>query len=98
MRACWPREGARCDRGRWTTGKSRVDVELQAQFYRRLFNWQIGEGLVNLIAPGVRGPEPGPAGHLRASEQTGDWYDVGRDPGPGGKSSRSGAAVSRGKI
>jgi predicted enzyme related to lactoylglutathione lyase len=47
------------------------DVERQAQFYRELFNWEIGEGVVMQIAPGLGGPEPGPAGHFRAGEHVG---------------------------
>jgi uncharacterized protein len=47
------------------------DPQRQAQFYRQLFNWQIGEGAVMQIAPGLGGPEPGPAGHLRAGDHSG---------------------------
>lgn len=42
------------------------DPERQARFYRTLFNWEVGEGPVMQIAPGLGGPEPGPAGHIRA--------------------------------
>jgi predicted enzyme related to lactoylglutathione lyase len=42
------------------------DPERQASFYRALFNWEVGEGPVMQIAPGLGGPEPGPAGHIRA--------------------------------
>jgi predicted enzyme related to lactoylglutathione lyase len=42
--------------------------EVQADFYRRLFNWEIGDGDFKVIAPGLGGPEPGPSGHLRAGE------------------------------
>jgi len=42
------------------------DPERQAAFYRTLFNWQIEEGAVMQIPAGLGGPEPGPAGHIRA--------------------------------
>jgi uncharacterized protein len=42
-----------------------------ATFYRQLFHWQIGEGGVMQVAPGLGGPEPGPAGHLRAGDRPG---------------------------
>jgi uncharacterized protein len=48
-----------------------ADLERQATFYRELFNWQIGEGEVRPIPPGLGGPEPGPAGHLRAGRHPG---------------------------
>jgi len=44
-----------------------VDAERQRAFYSSLFNWDIGDGPIMNVAPGVGGPEPGPAGHLRAS-------------------------------
>jgi predicted enzyme related to lactoylglutathione lyase len=47
------------------------DPERQAAFYRALFNWQIGEGPIMTIAPGLGGPEPGPGGHIRKSERPG---------------------------
>jgi hypothetical protein len=47
------------------------DPERQAEFYRRLFNWEIGDGPIMTIAPGLGGPEPGPAGHLRRGERPG---------------------------
>ncbi len=40
-------------------------------FYTALFNWDIGDGPIMQIAPGVGGPEPGPAGHIRGSDRTG---------------------------
>jgi predicted enzyme related to lactoylglutathione lyase len=47
------------------------DAEAQRAFYARLFNWDIGDGPIMAIAPGLGGPEPGPAGHLRAGDQPG---------------------------
>ncbi len=40
-------------------------------FYGRLFNWDIGDGFIMDIAPGIGGPEPGPAGHIRQSDRSG---------------------------
>lgn len=40
-------------------------------FYAELFAWDIDEGPAMNIAPGLGGPEPGPAGHIRRSEHTG---------------------------
>jgi predicted enzyme related to lactoylglutathione lyase len=55
-----------------------VHWEIQAQdpdalraFYARLFNWQIGDGPLMRIPPGVGGPEPGPAGHIRQGDHPG---------------------------
>lgn len=48
-----------------------TDAERQAKFYRELFNWQIGDGAVMSIPAGLGGPEPGPAGHLRAGNHPG---------------------------
>ncbi|HZQ35003.1 MAG TPA: VOC family protein [Dehalococcoidia bacterium] len=47
------------------------DAEQQRAFYSQLFNWEIGEGPVMRIPPGVGGPEPGPAGHIRQGEHPG---------------------------
>ncbi len=47
------------------------DPDRQADFYRTLFNWEIGSGAIMDITPGLGGPEPGPAGHLRQSERSG---------------------------
>lgn len=47
------------------------DPERQKAFYAGLFNWKIGDGFIMEIAPGIGGPEPGPAGHIRGSERTG---------------------------
>ena len=45
--------------------------ERLASFYRQLFHWQIGQGPIMQVAPGLGGPEPGPAGHLRAGDHPG---------------------------
>ncbi len=47
------------------------DPKVQADFYRSLFGWEIGEGPIMAIAPGLGGPEPGPAGHIREGSQPG---------------------------
>lgn len=47
------------------------DPERQKAFYGELFNWNIGDGFIMAIEPGLGGPEPGPAGHLRESERSG---------------------------
>jgi uncharacterized protein len=43
----------------------------QADFYRHMFNWTIDEGPIMQIAPGLGGPEPGPAGHIRQGDRSG---------------------------
>jgi predicted enzyme related to lactoylglutathione lyase len=47
------------------------DPEKQRAFYGALFNWSIGDGPIMGIPPGIGGPEPGPAGHLRQSDRSG---------------------------
>lgn len=47
------------------------DPERQRAFYGELFDWDIGEGPIMPIAPGLGGPEPGPAGHIRAGDRAG---------------------------
>jgi hypothetical protein len=47
------------------------DPARQRAFYAALFNWKIGEGFIMDIAPGIGGPEPGPAGHIRQSDRAG---------------------------
>jgi uncharacterized protein len=47
------------------------DPGRQKAFYAELFNWHIGDGFIMDIAPGIGGPEPGPAGHLRQSDRAG---------------------------
>jgi len=48
-----------------------LDPDRLRTFYRSLFNWDIGDGPIMAIEPGVGGPEPGPGGHLRASDRSG---------------------------
>ena len=45
--------------------------ERQRAFYAELFNWKIGDGFIMDIPAGIGGPEPGPAGHIRAGERSG---------------------------
>jgi uncharacterized protein len=47
------------------------DPVRQAAFYRELFHWEIGEGPIMQVPPGLGGPEPGPAGHIRAGDRPG---------------------------
>jgi len=54
-----------------------VHWEIQARdpdaikaFYADLFNWEIGDGPIMSISPGFGGPEPGPAGHILAGQQS----------------------------
>ena len=47
------------------------DSELQAAFYRQLFNWEVGDGDIKFITPGLGGPEPGPGGHIREGSTPG---------------------------
>jgi uncharacterized protein len=46
------------------------DPDLQQAFYSALFNWVIEGGPIMNIPAGLGGPEPGPAGHIRKSEQS----------------------------
>jgi predicted enzyme related to lactoylglutathione lyase len=47
------------------------DPEHQREFYRRLFNWDIGDGPIMNIGAGLGAPEPGPAGHIRRGDTSG---------------------------
>lgn len=47
------------------------DPERQGAFYRDLFNWDVGDGPIMNIVPGLGGPEPGPAGHIREGDAPG---------------------------
>lgn len=47
------------------------DPERQRAFYAELFNWHIGDGPIMQIPAGLGGPEPGPGGHIRASDRSG---------------------------
>lgn len=48
-----------------------TDPERQRAFYAALFNWHIGDGAIMEIPAGIGGPEPGPAGHIRAGARSG---------------------------
>lgn len=43
-----------------------LDPERARGFYGELFGWTIGDGPIMAIPAGIGGPEPGPAGHIRA--------------------------------
>ncbi len=43
-----------------------IDPDRQRSFYADVFNWTIGDGPIMSIDAGIGGPEPGPAGHIRA--------------------------------
>jgi predicted enzyme related to lactoylglutathione lyase len=47
------------------------DPEKQKAFYAALFNWDIGDGAIMDIGPGIGGPEPGPAGHIQQDDTPG---------------------------
>ncbi len=47
------------------------DPEAQRAFYAELCNWEIGEGFIMEIPPGIGGPLPGPGGHIIAGEPPG---------------------------
>lgn len=44
------------------------DVAAQRAFYGTLFSWQIGDVPFAPVEAGFGGPEPGPAGHIQASD------------------------------
>jgi predicted enzyme related to lactoylglutathione lyase len=46
-----------------------LDPRGQVAFYNGMFNWDIGDGPIAQIPPGLGGPEPGPGGHIRAGEK-----------------------------
>jgi hypothetical protein len=48
-----------------------LDPDRLRSFYGELFNWHIGDGPIMEIAPGIGGPEPGPAGHIRKGDRNG---------------------------
>ncbi|MGH9306697.1 MAG: VOC family protein [Acidimicrobiales bacterium] len=48
-----------------------TDPEKLRMFYSDMFQWDIGDGPINQIAPGIGGPEPGPGGHLRQGDRPG---------------------------
>jgi predicted enzyme related to lactoylglutathione lyase len=47
------------------------DPEAIRRFYAEMFNWEIGDGALMTITPGIGGPEPGPGGHIRQSDNPG---------------------------
>jgi predicted enzyme related to lactoylglutathione lyase len=47
------------------------DPERARAFYAGLFNWEIADGPIMTIEAGIGGPEPGPGGHIRASDRSG---------------------------
>ena len=53
----------------WEIGAA--DPERLREFYAQLFNWTIGDGPIMGIPPGAGGPQPGPGGHIRASDRSG---------------------------
>jgi len=73
------------------------DAEKLRDFYGQLFNWQIGDGAVMRIPPGIGGPQPGPGGSLRQGERTGvTLYIQVRDLGASlEKAARLGGTVLR---
>jgi predicted enzyme related to lactoylglutathione lyase len=48
-----------------------IDPERMRAFYGQLFNWDIGDGPIMTVPPGIGGPEPGPGGHLRGGDRSG---------------------------
>jgi predicted enzyme related to lactoylglutathione lyase len=48
-----------------------ADPERLRAFYGQLFNWTISDGPIMNVPPGVGGPQPGPGGHIRASDHPG---------------------------
>lgn len=47
-----------------------IDPDRQRLFYEQVFGWKISDGPIMLIEPGLGGPEPGPAGHIRESSMS----------------------------
>ncbi|MBA2609632.1 MAG: VOC family protein [Actinobacteria bacterium] len=47
------------------------DADAQRAFYAALFNWDIGDGPIMDIDPGIGGPEPGPGGHIQQGDRPG---------------------------
>ena len=48
-----------------------LDADLLEAFYRKMFNWDIGEGFIRQIPTGIGGPENGIGGHMRQSDRSG---------------------------
>jgi predicted enzyme related to lactoylglutathione lyase len=47
------------------------DAETLSEFYKELFNWNIGEGFIKQIPAGIGGPENGIGGHMRTGNKPG---------------------------
>jgi len=47
------------------------DPARQADFYRQLCHWEVGDGPIMQIPAGLGAPEPGPAGHIRQGDRSG---------------------------
>jgi len=47
------------------------DAEALRTFYAALFNWQISDGPIMHIQPGIGGPHPAPAGQIRKDDRPG---------------------------
>lgn len=45
------------------------DPAAQAAFYRAMFHWDVADGPIMAVPPGLGGPDPGPGGHIRGGEQ-----------------------------
>lgn len=48
-----------------------LDADVLENFYREMFNWNIGEGFIRQIPAGIGGPENGIGGHMRQSNRSG---------------------------
>ena len=46
------------------------DPDVLRAFYTALFNWNIGDGPIMNISPGIGGPEAGLGGHIRESDKS----------------------------
>jgi predicted enzyme related to lactoylglutathione lyase len=44
------------------------DPDLLRSFYAQLFRWDIGDGPIMTVPPGIGGPEVGVGGHLRGGD------------------------------
>lgn len=47
------------------------DAARLRDFYARMFNWEISDGRIMQIPAGIGGPQPGPGGHIRQSDNGG---------------------------
>jgi predicted enzyme related to lactoylglutathione lyase len=46
------------------------DPDALRAFYAELFHWNIGDGPIMTVPPGIGGPESGVGGHIRGSDQS----------------------------